>query len=552
MVKVVIAIALASFSIAAFASESRPNILLLMAEDMSARVGSFGDSVAVTPHLDQLAKEGVRFPNTFTTAGVCSPSRAALMMGTHQTAFGAQHMRSNNAPEGGYKPVPPADMKAFPELLRAAGYRTYTTGKLDYQFSGMTLGSGPFTIWDREEQDAHWRDFNGDKPFFGFVNLLETHESGVFSPLGTMPNSAVHLMTQLGRAWFVGIPPKHFPVKPEQIKLEPYYPDTKAVREDIARHYNNVTLMDTKVGQLLQELEADGILENTIVIWTTDHGDGLPRAKRELFDSGIKVPMIIRWPERYKPASAAAGSIEKRLISFVDLGPTILKLAGVTVPASMTGQDFRDDAQSRQYVYATRDRIDEVRDRQRAVRDQRFKYIYSYQPQQPGGHKLNYRDNLDMMQDMHELFAAGKLNDLQQQWFQAPGKERLFDIQNDPHELNDLAKDPSYKEDLERMRQALSDWQGQVKDLGEMPEADMRAAFLKDDKQLETPVPQVRVDAGILTLTSVENASIGYRLNKGEWQLYKEPLNLDQHTKRVDAKAIRYGWKESDSVSWTP
>ena len=269
----------------------RPNILLLVAEDMSDKVGAFGDELAYTPNIDELASMGVRYPNTFTTAGVCAPSRAALITGMHQISMGGQHMRTSTRPEGAYKCVPPANVKAFPELLRREGYFTFNTAKQDYQFSGTGVGSGPFTIWDEENNANMWRNRQTAQPFFGMVNFMITHESGVFTPLGHRPNSLIHFVLQLYR--WLSLPghgdlPKTDPAK---IELPPYYPDQPAIRQDIARHYDNIARMDAQVGNILDKIKQDGLMEHTIIIWTTDHGDGLPRAKRELWGGHLHGPL---------------------------------------------------------------------------------------------------------------------------------------------------------------------------------------------------------------------------------------------------------------------
>ena len=280
----------------------RPNILLLVAEDMSARVSAFGDPVAITPHLDRLAAQGVRFPNTFTTAGVCAPSRAALILGMHQISTGTQHMRTEGGPNGGYLSVPPPEAKAFPEMLRGADYFTFQHGKLDYQFSRALSGTGPSTIWDAEDNNAMWADRASGQPFFGMINYLVTHESGMFTPLGSWPENFFHLIMQVWQAYTRwGWTDEVIPTDPAVVDLPPYYPDVPEIRADIARHYDNIQIMDAQVGAVLTRLEGDGLADSTIVIWTTDHGDGLPRAKRDLFEAGLKVPMIIRWPESIRP-----------------------------------------------------------------------------------------------------------------------------------------------------------------------------------------------------------------------------------------------------------
>lgn len=544
--------------IAVAQTQPRPNILLLMAEDMSPRVGAFGDPVAVTPNLDALAAEGVRFTNTFTTAGVCAPSRAAHILGMHQIATGTQHMRSSSRPEGGYYSVPPQNAKAYPELLRAAGYYTYTDDKLDYQFSSPFAHSGPGTIWDLEGAAAtDWDKRAPGQPFFGFVSFFVTHESGVFSPLGTMPHSAMHFAMQLMR-WYsldAAVPEV---VHPQDIVVPPYYPDTETVRADIARHYNNIAYMDAQVGAILKQLDAAGLADSTIVIWTTDHGDGLPRAKRELFDSGIKVPMIIRWPEAFRPAGVAPGALDERLISFVDLAPTILSLAAVPVPSNMQGRAFvvsnaensvEHQVAPNTYIYASRDRIDEQMDRQRAVRDKRYKYIRSWYPEVAGGAEIKYRNNIDMMREMRALFDAGQLNAAQRQWYEAPGEERLFDLQLDPFEINDVSGDPKYQSELQRMRAALDAWLAQVDDWSEEPESAMVARFEPNGERQVTPAPTLSARDGLLVITPAGNGhSIEYRVDDGDWQLYVGPVSVDNN-QDIEARAVRYGWEESEIVS---
>jgi arylsulfatase A-like enzyme len=529
---------------------SQPNILLLMAEDMSARVAAFGDSVAVTPNLDALAAQSVRYTNTFTAAGVCAPSRAAHILGMHQISTGTQHMRSSSRLEGSYYSVPPENAKAYPELLRSAGYYTYTDHKLDYQFSTPFANSGPTTIWDLEGGVASdWSKRAQGQPFFGFINFPVTHESGVFSPLGKMPHSGIHFLMQVMR-WYSQDEPVAKRVDPQDIVVPPYYPDTKTVRTDMARHYDNIADMDAEVGAILRQLEAAGLADSTIVIWTTDHGDGLPRGKRELFDSGIKVPMIIRWPEAFRPEGVKPGAVDERLISFVDLGPTILSLAGVPVPAIMQGHDFAAlDAASNPYIYASRDRIDELMDRQRAVRDTRYKYIRSWYPNLSGGTDLTFRDNIDMVREMRAMYDAGKLNAVQQQWYQPPGKERLFDLESDPFEIHDVSGEPHYQHVLQRMRGEMDAWLARAGDWSDEPESAMVARFEPGGERQVTPAPTLSLEEGALVITpAAAGHSLEYRIDDGRWQLYIGPVIVNRNSE-IEARAVRYGWKESVSVS---
>lgn len=527
----------------------RPNILLLVAEDLSPRIGAFGDSVAHTPNIDALAREGVRYTNTFTTAGVCAPSRAALITGVHQNALGAGHMRSHNWAEAKYMAVPPPDVKAFPELLRAAGYFTYVTAKLDYQFASHLPGTGPFTIWDSESAAAlgtNWRDREGDRPFFGMYAFMETHESGLF-PRCCWPRSFTQMLMGLLhtiRHWSTDDR-----VRPEQVSVPPYYPDTAAIRRDIARQYNNSVTMDRVVGEVLQQLEQDGLADSTIVIWTTDHGDGLPRAKRELYDSGIKVPMVIRWPEQYRPAGVAVGDVDERMISFVDLAPTILALAGVEIPEFIQGQQFLASGEQavREYIYAASDRMDEARDRQRAVRDRQFKYIRNFYTDRSGAKRLAFRDNLDSMRELWKLHEAGQLNEVQNQWFENHPPEELYDTLADPHEVINLAADPLYSDVLARMRGALDDWSWQVSDLGAIPESELAAMNWPDGEQPETAAPTVSLTAdgnSVELAVATPGASIGYRVDDGPWALYVAPVVVGPG-RVITAKAVRYGWAES-------
>ncbi len=516
---------------------ARPNILLLVAEDLSPRIEPYGDQIAQTPNLSKLATNGTRFTNVFTTAGVCAPSRAALITGQHQISFGAQHMRTSTSPLGKYFALPAEHVKGFPELLRQNGYFTFTDSKLDYQFSGIRSGSGPFSLWDRENsEDTGWRERQPHQPFFGMINFFETHESGVMRPSG-LPHSATHLATQLARLNLVA--PQI--TNPKEVSLPPYYPDIESVRSDLARHYDNIALMDTRVGNILSALKEDGLLENTVIIWTADHGDGLPRAKRELFDSGIKVPFIMRMP--CKGNEDCGGTTDDRMVSFVDIAPTLLSLAQAPVPDWLHGVNFLQSA--REYIFASRDRIDEVEDRQRAIRSKRFKYIRSWQPEVPGGHKLAYRDNLDMVRDWRTLYQKKKLNEIQSDWFESPGLRQLYDLYNDPFETINLANDPAQSKMISELEQTLSNFLDKVGDKSTMPEEQMRENFLCQNQICKTPKPKIEWRDGKAHLSSANGASIGYQLQDSKhWSLYQKPIELPT----FKYKAIRYGFEESETL----
>ncbi len=532
----------------------QPNILVLMAEDLSARVGAFGDPIARTPNLDELAAAGVRFPNTFTSAGVCAPSRAAFITGMHQISLGAMHMRTFTSPVARYLAVPPPEVKAFPELFRRAGYLTFTDRKLDYQFSGPFAGSGPESIWDHEAPalrlDQSWPDFLADRPagqpFFGHINFLVTHESATFLPEHTNSEGGRTVAARMVAAR-AGLPAR---TDPEQVAVPPYYPDEPAVRATIADHYDNVQIMDAQVGGILRMLAAHGELENTIILWTTDHGDALPRAKRELHDSGIRVPMIVRWPAPLQPPHFRPGDTDERLISFVDLAPSLLALAGLAPEPYHQGQDrLGENAPERRYLYASRDRMDEQYDRVRAVRDDRFKYLRYFAPNTPGAFHLDYRDQGRIMRTLWRHHDAGTLSPAAALWFEPRPAEALYDLQADPFEINNLAEDPAHLETLTRMRMAYAEWRLRIPDLADEDEAEMAERFWPGGEQPGTAVPTITRSAnGALVVNASEGASVeintgsGWRLHDGEAITPPEGL--------LRARAVRYGHALSEEVTY--
>lgn len=536
----------------ASASQARPNIVFLLVEDLSPRIGAFGDTVARTPNLDQMAREGVRYTSVFTAAGVCAPSRAALITGMHQASIGAQHMRTSayKWPDGhlGYEAVPPAFVKAFPELLRAVGYYTTNNSKTDYQFGN------PFTVWDENGADAHWKHRPKGAPFFAMYSLQYTHESGLFLPdaattLDAASTSAAKAM-EARRATLAQRTP------PEDVVVPPYYPDTPTVRADIARQYDNVQLMDAWVGERIDELRREGVLDNTIVIWATDHGDGLPRGKRSLYDSGLHVPMIVRFPD-----GRMAGQADDRMISFVDLAPTILSLAQVKAPEHLQGVDALSDAgQKQDRIFAARDRLDEWMDLSRGVRTRDFKYIRNEYPDAPFYLKLAYRENVPMMAELRRLFEAGKLSPLQAGYFQTPRPaEELYDLRADPDEVHNLAGDPAFTAKRAELSGVLAAWRERINDPGKLPEDVMVKAAWGADTQPQTAPPELVMSVGIagkfyLLEDATPGASIGYRLaGETQWRLYGAPLwigPLDAPlAQTIEAKAVRYGFRESEVVT---
>lgn len=535
----------------------RPNILLLVAEDMSPRVGVYGDELADTPNIDGLAKGGLFFTRAFTTSGVCATSRAALMTGMPQNAVGAGHMRVSMRGPFPYAAVPPPEVKAFPELLRRAGYWTFNDGKTDYQFSTSSMGgSGPRTIWDRDSfLGGHdWRDAPPDRPFFGMINFGTTHESGLF-PFG-WPSNAIHAVMQvawLWRSWGV-----EYTTDPASVPLPPFYPDIPSARQAVAWQYDHVRAMDARVGAVLARLEEDGLADSTIVVWTTDHGSGLPGYKREITDRGLHVPLVIRWPERWRPAGVAPGDVDTRLVSFVDLAPQILAWAGVAQPKWMTGRVFVGPGAGpeRRYIYAARDRLDEITDRGRSVRDERFLYSRNSFPGLAGALPLGFRETVPLMADWRRLYEEGKLGPTQAAWFEPRGAEELYDARADPHMVRNLAGDSAYAGELERMREALDSWLESHDDQGQIDEELLAERFWPGGEQPETPPPSCRLAGSALEIVSpVPGASIAWRSlassDQPDWNLYTVPVSLAPG-EAVEALAVRYGWSESEIVECAP
>lgn len=525
----------------------QPNILFIVAEDLSPRIGSFGDEIAKTPNIDALAEQGIRFTNVFAAAGVCAPNRSALISGMYPISLGTHQMRTSQLPlpngKTGYETVTPAQMKAFPELLRRAGYETVNFAKKDYQFGT------PSTLWDKDIGNYFsplkadlWNELSGGKPFFAMINLMSTHEG--------------HLLTEDGKAaekfkGFTDLIKKDLArvqavTDPASVTVPPYYPDTPVVRRSIAQHYDNIHYMDSQVGEILAALKQDGLDDNTIVVWTTDHGDALPRAKRSVYDTGLRIPLIVRFPDR-----RGAGTQDNKLISMVDFAPTFLSFAGAPLPDFLQGTGIFSGEQ-RDYIYAARDRMDMVPDKVRAVRDLRFKYIRNDMPELPYFRPLVFRDMFPVMIAWWEGLDKQSLNPAQQFYFEAPRPgDELYDTDNDPWETRNLADDPSQKARLSRMKKALKNWEVQVHDKSTEPETGMVGAMWPGFEQPVTASPQFKLtecnrQVCVAITSSSDNASVAWRMAAGEpWQLYTQPVPV-QPNSYIEAKAVRYGYQESN------
>ncbi|MEN6427710.1 MAG: sulfatase-like hydrolase/transferase [Phycisphaerales bacterium] len=428
----------------------RPNILWITCEDISPYLGCYGDPLATTPNLNRLAGRSILYTNAYATAPVCSPSRSCLITGVYATSLGTQHLRSEIAI--------PRRIEPFPKLLRAAGYYCSNNFKEDYNFRDPA-------IWDDSSQTAHWRKRSAGQPFFSVFNLMTTHQSQIN---GSDEEFEAKYRSKLAPE------ERH---DPRKMILPPYYPDTPTIRKMWARYYDLITIMDKQVGEILGQLETDAVAESTIVFFFSDHGLGVPRFKRTLYDSGLRVPLLVRVPARYQHLAAfAAGGRADQLVSFVDFAPTVLSLAGVSIPPHMQGRPFlgRMSSSPNEYVVGAAGRVDEAYEMSRCVRDRRFKYIRNFLPHLPYVQPSDYCDQAEIMQELRSVAASGGLAGMEKRfWEPTKPVEELYDTLADPHEVRNLADAPQHTETLDQMRKRLRDWMLETKDVTLLPEAEM-------------------------------------------------------------------------------
>ncbi len=541
-----IAMFLPRISLNADEKPPKPNILWVSCEDISPDLGCYGDSYAVSPNIDKLAAQGVRYTNAYSHSGVCAPTRSGIITGMYPTTIGTHHMRC--------KGVPPAYVKCFSEYLRAAGYYCTNNVKTDYQFDP------PSSAWDENSRKAHWRGRAEDQPFFAVFNFTTSHESQIRNRSKNMLRRLANLKPH----------EKHDPAK---AALPPYYPDTPAVRRDWAQYYDIITLMDKQVGDVLKQLEDDGLTDNTIVWFWGDHGRGLPRGKRWIYDSGIRVPLIIRIPAKLQkltmpnnPDAVKSGAVNDDMIAFVDFAPTMLSLAGIKIPEHIQGRAFlgSQKAKPREYILAARDRMDEAYDIIRAVRDERYKYIRNYMPHLSRAQDIEYMNLMPTMQEMRRFNAEGKLQGPQKQYFEETKPvEELYDTLTDPYEVKNLADNPEYESVLERMRKVHKDWMKKTGDVGLIPEPEFDQIKRPDGVWQKTAEPifwSPKWQTGTLGKAArritiacpTAGASIVYRISDNErastgWKLYTKSVWLSPG-KVLHAKTCRIGFKDSNEV----
>jgi len=528
-------------------TEKPLNIIWISCEDIGPILSTYGNKAIKTPNIDRIAAEGVKYTNAYSTVGVCAPSRFSIITGMYPARLGAHNMRTGNhnnfkfpedvfhkinkgildtsgknVPE--YEVVTPSYVKAFTEYLRAENYYCVNDDKCDYQFNA------PFTAWDDVFGGGTYKNAPKDAPFFYVKNHYISHES---------------------RIWLRKDKP--LTVNPEEVTIPAYYPDIPIVRNDIARKYSNIEALDKEVGQLLDQLEADGVLDNSIIFFWSDHGGNLLRQKRAVGNSGLHVPLLIRYPDGYR-----AGEIDDRLVSLMDLGPTVMSLLGIKPPQHLDGRAFagKYEQAPRKLIFGSADRFDESTDMQRSVLDGRYVYVKNFMPELPLIYRNKYREQIPMNAKLIALNQEKKLKGNASYIFMdTKPLEEFYDLQNDPYEVNNLANDPNYATKIKGYRKALKDWQLEIEDKGFVPEHDLIEMFWPEMKQPITQnVTFKKNNKRTLKLNSLtEGASIGYQIGDdigtNHWNLYHKPLRIDT-SQKILARAIRIGYKTSEITSY--
>lgn len=517
----------------AIADETLPNIIWLVAEDQSPDwFPMYGDSTMRFPHIESLARDGVTFDNAYAPVPVCAPARSSIITGMYPTTLGTHNMRTH-APWRGvpgkkpyetldipsYSPVVPDGVKMFTQYLREKGYYTSNGPKEDYNFEKLE------SAWDDSSKDPYWGGRKEGQPFFSVFNFSVCHESQIW---------------KRGKDQLL--------ISPSKVIVPPYFPDTDAVRHDLAVNYTNLKRLDNQIGLIITGLKRDGLYENSIIFFYGDHGGPFPRHKRALYETGTKVPMVIKFPKNEKSANR-----DNRFISFIDLAPTVLSLAGIEPPKVMQGKaqfgKFEVKKKAK-YTFHTSDRFDAIYDRLRAVRSKRYKYIRSFDTLKSHALPVAYREQMPMMQELRKLYASGKLNENQARWL-APNKpeEELYDLENDPYELNNLVADPQVRDTLLHLRGVLNTWIDETNDLGRIPEAELIAKWLPNGEQRKLPPLEMEDKNEEIRLMSTKtDATILWKKPQDSlWNIYTEPI---PNTISFEAKSERIGFADSEILEY--
>jgi uncharacterized sulfatase len=539
---------------------TRPNIVWISTHDINPHIGAYegvwpeADQVS-TPRIDALAAEGMRFDQAFAAAPVCAPARSAIMTGCYPSAIGTMHMRT--------KAVPPPEIRLVSEYFREAGYYATNNWFTDFQVDT------PPTAFDDCSDTAHWRDRPEGAPFFAAFHSLITHESRVYRD-DAHAQATAGLDDAQRR--------DH-----DEVRFPPYHPDTPVFREAWARYYDLITAMDAWVGRILDQLEADGLTNDTLVVFWSDHGASFPRAKRWANEAGLRVPLIVRWPGRIP-----AGSSREEVVQTMDLAPTILEAAGLEVPEHMHGTPLFTGAGEplppQPYAYGFRDRMDAQEDAVRTIRDSRYRYTRNLHPDRSAMQYNFYPDHLSTWAELRRLvheegqeLSLGRrpaiLTDLQRSVVAAgQPPEELYDIAEDPHETRNLAADPAYAEVRDRLRAELESWRAEYSDLGTCDENDLLEQWRPGGVARPTSAPEIALDGDTLSAScrtpgaaiawttdppaalqplSALEEQIGSPVRDGRrWHLYSAPIGAPDHGS-VWFGAWRLGYAPSEEAVFT-
>ncbi len=508
-----------------------PNIVWIVLEDQSPNFfPMYGDHTVKLPAIETLAEQSIIYENAYSPAPVCAPARSSIITGMYPTTLGTHNMRCYNAydtanqPALGipsYSPVVPRAVQPFTHFLRSKGYYCSNNAKEDYNFA--TLPS----MWDESGKNATWRNRKEGQAFFSVFNIEETHES---------------------RIWQNG--QKELSVSPEKVNVLPYFPDDSVVRHDLAVNYSNLARADLLVEKIVNQLKEDGLYDETIIFFYADHGGPFPRHKRALYETGTKVPLMVKMPGQTRSEK------NDRFISFIDLAPSMLSLAGIEPPAYLQGTSFLGRFRSEndpEYLFTASDRFDECYDRSRAVRNGRYKYIRNYNTDLPYALPIAYRMNMPMMNELIHLSEAGQLDSAAQRWMSpSKPKEELYDLENDPFELNNLADVPDMNITKRRLKKALTDWEEATNDLGSYDEKELMKRWLINGRQVQLESPKLEMVNGqyLIIYHRQEGVTNIYRENEtAPWQIFLNPIPITEKM-RLEIKAVKIGFNDSRVVTF--
>ncbi|MCK0156895.1 sulfatase [Cellulophaga sp. F20128] len=509
-------------------TEARPNIIWLVAEDQSSEFfPMYGDSSIALPNLEMLAKDGVVYDNAYAPVPVCAPARSSLITGMYPATLGTHNMRTySKTPKDyfdklgitNYSPIVPEGVRMFTEYLREVGYYTTNNSKEDYNFRGLD------SAWDISGSKAQWTGRKEGQPFFAVYNFGVCHESGIWKHTDS----------------------EKF-VNRDSIPVPPIFPQNDTViRNDLATNYSNLKRMDNQIGSLLKELKESGMYDNTIIFFYGDHGGPFPRYKRALYETGLRVPLIVKFLGNKKQADRSSD-----FISFVDFAPSVLSLAGIKAPQIMQGMARfgKYEAPKREYIFSTSDRFDGNVDRIRAVRYGKYKYIRNFNINTSNALDVAYRMQMPMMRQLKKLHEENQLDENAAKWFHTPKPvEELYNLEEDPYELHNMAASEDLVATLDHLRSALDNWMVEINDLGNTTEKELNARWLINGKAPKLNPIQFELKNKVYILKSdKKDATIIWRYpSQKNWNIYTQPLAIDS---TVVAKSVRIGFQDSDVVT---